>query len=93
MSDKKFNFDWEGGDDTGADEVDPIYAPYIPPAVVSTNNGYGGNKSQQQRSSYGVNGKDDRVVPPVLKVQGMQGKVGMYGRGMLAGFDREGNAT
>lgn len=82
-SDKKFVFDWDGKDDTGAGEVDPIYAPYIPKAIAKVD-------KHGRDSTYGI-GRDDRTKagPTSTAVVGMMNKVGMYGRGMLAGFDRE----
>lgn len=77
QSDKKFNFDWDKTDDTGLDEVDPIYAPYIPPPSTTS------SKKFDHRNQ----GKEKEVVV-VPKVQGSQQKVGLFGRGMLAGFDR-----
>lgn len=106
-SDKKVVFDWDGGDDTGANEVDPLYAPYIP-KVVALSKGRDGRDGRDNRdnrngpsnaggaardvaaATYGVK-IDDRqkqVVP--VAMTGQPPRVGMFGRGMLAGFDRDG---
>ncbi|KAK4053441.1 mRNA splicing protein prp28 [Microbotryomycetes sp. JL201] len=84
---KKVDFDWDGADDTGASEVDPLYAPYIPPSSSSTSRdalrGQGARGDSAQRPA--ANG----VVPKVQGVQGMAPKISLYGRGMLGGFDKE----
>lgn len=91
VSDKKFVFDWDRADDTGADEVDPIYAPYIPTAAPTKDkngrDGDRGGRSEQGGSAYGIKPRGESSV--IVNAEAMKGKVGMYGRGMLAGFDRE----
>ncbi|KAK4698669.1 ATP-dependent RNA helicase DDX23/PRP28, partial [Phenoliferia sp. Uapishka_3] len=92
-SDKKFNFDWDRQDDTGADEVDPIYAPYIPPtkAAASKHDNRRGGGGDESKNPYGIK-RDDRqnqVAVVAGSAVGQPPKIGLYGRGMLAGFDRE----
>lgn len=96
---KKVDFDWDRTDDTGATEVDPLYAPYIPPTVAKGRNddrydsrGGGGGG----RGGRGGGGRDEPPsqqqrggLPVVVAAQGKEPKIGLYGRGMLAGFDRE----
>ncbi|KAM0754997.1 DEAD-domain-containing protein [Meredithblackwellia eburnea MCA 4105] len=88
QSDKKFNFDWDGVDDTGADEVDPIYAAYIPQKTGKSDHRDQRRSVVDPRNPYAAQAE----VKPELgaaKEAMLQGKVGMYGRGMLAGFDRD----
>lgn len=96
-SDKKFNFDWDRQDDTGADEVDPIYAPYIPAkAPTSKHDKHGGGRGgggggDDSKNPYGVK-HDDRqkqVAPAPAAGVGQPRTISLYGRGMLAGFDRD----
>lgn len=48
---------------------------------------YGG-RGESSNSAYGVK-NDDRLKQGGPLVQGQPMKVGLYGRGMLAGFDRD----
>lgn len=100
---KKMDFDWDRTDDTGATEVDPLYAPYIAPqanrveeigggrygrdrdfdrsSAANNNNRHGqGNKPEDRRNA---------AMPKVTAVQGVAPRVGLFGRGQLAGFDKE----
>ena len=80
---KRFNFDWDRQDDTGADEVDPIYAPYIPQAAP-------------QAKTYHNHRTGGRDAPPAAAAAAVAGvvaagppKIGLYGRGKLAGFAQD----
>ncbi|KAL8286356.1 hypothetical protein RQP46_004373 [Phenoliferia psychrophenolica] len=90
-SDKKFNFDWDRQDDTGANEVDPIYAPYIPVKAATSKHDNRRGGGDDSKNPYGVK-IDDRqkqVVPVASGGIGQPPKIGLYGRGVLAGFDRD----
>lgn len=95
QSDKKFVFDWDRSDDTGANEVDPMYAPIIPRAVASKSQGFGRNDRNDRNggggggSQYGVKNDERKAEGTTVVLTGMKGQIGMYGRGMLAGFDRD----
>ncbi|ORY74322.1 P-loop containing nucleoside triphosphate hydrolase protein [Leucosporidium creatinivorum] len=92
-SGRKVDFDWDRTDDTGATEVDPLYAPYIAPTASKPNErdrdfhlGSGGGRGGRD----GGRGDDRKSNLPVVQgVQGQVPKIGLFGRGMLAGFDRE----
>ncbi|GAA6060715.1 hypothetical protein JCM10212_003336 [Sporobolomyces blumeae] len=73
----KVVFDWEAGDDTAAQEVDPIYAPYIPPAA---------QKKRHDRDDPA--GAGSSVAGPVVAGQGPR-TVTLFGRGKLGGFDAD----
>lgn len=90
QSDKKFVFDWDRSDDTGANEVDPMYAPIIPRAAPSKSQGFGRNdRNGGGGSQYGVKNDERKPEGTTVVLTGMKGQIGMYGRGMLAGFDRD----
>ncbi|KAM0788472.1 hypothetical protein ACM66B_001605 [Microbotryomycetes sp. NB124-2] len=91
---KKVDFDWDGADDTGAQEVDPLYAPYIPPSSGSASRDRDNSRAINGNRGTGAGGGDVRpaangVAPKVQGVQGLAPKISLYGRGTLGGFDKE----
>lgn len=75
----KVDFDWEATDDTALLEVDPIYAPYIPPTV-----------SKKGRNGYDRDDpKSTAVAAPASVVGQPRTTIGLFGRGKLGGFDAD----
>lgn len=85
--------------------MDPLYAPYIPKVVAAPkgrdgdrrndrNNGPAANAGGAARdvaaATYGVKIDDRQKQVVAVAMTGQPPRVGMFGRGMLAGFDREG---
>ncbi|GAA5873974.1 hypothetical protein JCM1840_006107 [Sporobolomyces johnsonii] len=77
----KLEFDWDRADDTAANEVDPIYAPYIPPAAAP---------SASKNSRFPD--RDLPSAPPASSATAANGAprtVTLFGRGRLGGFDAD----
>lgn len=94
------DFDWDRTDDTGATEVDPLFAPYIAPQAARVDdgrNGYNNNGRDREndRSANGRHGQGNRpedrrtTGPQSVAVQGVAPRIGLFGRGQLAGFDKD----
>lgn len=77
----RVDFDWDRQDDTLADEVDPIYAPFTAAPPAGSGGGGGG----------AARGRDvDRPVGAASSTPSAQPmRVTLFGRGRLAGFDAD----
>ncbi|KAK4058475.1 mRNA splicing protein prp28 [Microbotryomycetes sp. JL221] len=86
---KKVDFDWDGADDTGASEVDPLYAPYIPTGQGTSASSSRDGSRNSGRQDVAQRAPANGVAPKVQGVQGLAPKISLYGRGTLGGFDKE----
>ncbi|GAA5970503.1 hypothetical protein JCM21900_003884 [Sporobolomyces salmonicolor] len=77
----KLEFDWDRADDTAANEVDPMYAPYIPPpsAPASSKNSRFPDRDVPSAS----------LVSSAPAANGAPRTVTLFGRGRLGGFDAD----